>query len=204
MEKVVGVTAKLILKISFIASNTTSSISSTILTDLEHLAVFRKISFEISSLKEGAFQAATCILVTLHPYALFNDPERSYNDLYRAEGGIVFKDAQVTFSINSVRLKESELKLRQQRLLYPVLMAEVIKELASEYSLTDGINIKDKIIKAGWKLVADRITKEAYLKEMDSRNASYREWPGLNDLIHNEIKPVIYGKWNESMMPKNY
>lgn len=89
---------------------------------------------------------------------MFNDPERSYNDLYRAEGGIVFKDAQVTFSINSVWPKESELKLRQQRLLYRVLVAEVIKELASEYSLTDGINIKDKIIKAGWKLVADRIT----------------------------------------------
>lgn len=150
--------------------------------------------------EENTFQTTICILVTLHPYALFNDPERSYEDLGRAEGGITFKNAVVTFSHLSVQLKDTELKLRQQRLLYPVLVAEAIKALAEEYMQINENNIKTRIIKAGRILIDSRITEEEYLNELNSIEACFRGWPGLNDRIHQEIKPMIYGKWSERLI----
>ncbi|MCW3793808.1 hypothetical protein OM416_19635 [Paenibacillus sp. LS1] len=145
-------------------------------------------------IEERTFQVTTCILVTLHPYALFNDPERSYRNLYRAEGGIIFKDAAVHFSTHSVGPKTTELELRQQRLMYPVLVAEAINELASEYSRTEGDSIQDKIIKAGWTLISGRITKETFMDELDSMSRILRGWTGLNSTLHNEITPIIFGK----------
>jgi hypothetical protein len=143
-------------------------------------------------MEESTFQSVICVLVTLHPYALYNDPNRSYQDIGRAEGGIMFKDAAVHFSTHSVGPKTTALELRKQRLLYPVLVAEAINILSLEYVRTDGANVKDKIMKAGWKLVDRRITEEMYKQEITNIKTFFGGWSGLNFQLHNEIRPMIF------------
>lgn len=129
-------------------------------------------------LEESTFQKIVCILVTLDPYALFNDPERNYDDLGFAEGGINFKDATVTFYGYCASPKDAELGFRQQRLLYPVLVAETINHLAAKYSSdTEGASIKEKILTAGWTLVNGRISYDEYLQEIENDN-NFCGWRG--------------------------
>lgn len=65
-----------------------------------------EISSEFKSLLEtileddslrNPFQKMVCFIALFHPYALFNDPLLTYSDLGRCEGGILFKNAGVTF-----------------------------------------------------------------------------------------------------------
>ncbi|MGC7931409.1 hypothetical protein ACP3VS_22720 [Lysinibacillus sp. VIII_CA] len=94
-------------------------------------------------------------MTTLHPYALFNDPRSEYSDLTRHEGGIIFKDAAITFNTNGVSLKGD---IRKQRLFYPIIVTNVIEEVITEYNQTHGDNVAERLVNFGFKLVNDRIT----------------------------------------------
>lgn len=140
----------------------------------------RETLHEIFAENEGIFQHLVCILTTLHPYALYNDPERKYRDIGRHEGGIIFKDAAVHFGTYSVTPKTTALELRQQRLLYPVIIAQVFGLIVNEYLNTSGKNVKERLLTAGWNLVEGRISYEEFNKEVND----YR-FGGWRGLFHN-------------------
>ncbi len=139
------------------------------------IKVSTDVLYEIFQECELVFQKIVCILTTLHPYALFNDPRREYSDLRRHEGGIIFKDAAITFHTNGVSLKGD---IRKQRLFYPIIVTNVIEEVITEYNQTHGDNVAERLIKIGFKLVNDRITLQEYMDELD-QNIYFSGWRGL-------------------------
>lgn len=141
--------------------------------------------------EEFIFAPIVCILVTLDPYALFNDPERKYDDLGFHEGGISFKGASVAFQKWCVVPKDSEFEIRKQRLLYPSLVAQAINQLAATYKNTEGASAKDRLLAAGWTLVNGRIPHGEYLQEVDS-SVGLGGWRGLDYDLYNEIRPLVW------------
>ena len=149
--------------------------------DRTRIKVSTNVLYEIFKECETVFQKIVCILTTLHPYALFNDPERKYRDLGRHEGGIVFKDAAIHFGINSVSPKDTVISLRKQRLLYPVIVTEVIESLITEYTKITGEHPKERLITAGWKLINNNVSLDEYTNELNSL-IFFGGWRGL---VHN-------------------
>lgn len=139
------------------------------------IKVSTEVLYDIFQECELVFQKIVCILTTLHPYALFNDPLRKYSDLCRHEGGIIFKEAAITFHINGVSPKGN---IRKQRLFYPIIVTKVIEEIITEYNQTQGSNVTDRLINTGFKLINGKITHQEYLDELD-RNIFFSGWRGL-------------------------
>lgn len=104
-----------------------------------------EISTEYESLLENIleddrlhnpFQKMVCFISLFHPYALFNDPLLTYSDLGRSEGGILFKNAGVTFhqmsTLDYKYLHEFEKPYfwcDDTLYYYPIIVADAINSL---------------------------------------------------------------------------
>lgn len=114
-----------------------------------------EISTEFKSLLENIledgrlrnpFQKIVCFISLFHPYALFNDPLLTYSDLGRSEGGILFKNAGVTFQ----RMSTLEYKYLHEfekpyfwcddtLYYYPIIVADAINSLLKEFDRIGGL-----------------------------------------------------------------
>lgn len=146
--------------------------------DNTSIKVSTDVLYEIFKECEDVFQKIVCILTTLHPYALFNDPTRRYYDLGRHEGGIIFKEAAIKFDTNRVSFKGSISGLNKQRLFYPIIVTNVIENIIIEYNQTHGDDVTKRLINVGLKLVNNKITLQEYTDELD-RHIYFGGWRGL-------------------------
>lgn len=102
------------------------------------------------------FASIVATLVTLDEHAINNDPKRRWEGLGRAEGGIIFKNAAVTFQSDGVRVKDTEIPLEEQNLIYPLLTARVINRVCDYYISTTTGTVEERLLKAACKCVDTR------------------------------------------------
>lgn len=128
--------------------------------------------------EENLFQLIVSNLITLHPYALYNDPTRKFGDLWRAEGGLVFKNATIVFRTSNIEPKDTVIPFSKTRWYYTVIASETINQLSQIYERTEGHSIKERLINAGWEMVDNKIPHEQYLKEINGIYMGQR-WNGF-------------------------
>lgn len=128
---------------------------------------------------EWLFRNIVGILVTLDEEALIDDPERKWQGLSRAEGGLVFKHAAVVFESNSVTFKDTVIPLKKQNPVYNIIVANTIDALCKEYSLTEGSDTKEKLLKASTILLGNRMPIKEFMREIEETFFVGNSWRGF-------------------------
>lgn len=125
---------------------------------------------------EWLFQNIVGILVTLDDEALADDPERKWNGLSRAEGGLVFKNAVVAFQSNSATFKDAVMSLKKQNPAYNIIVAKTMNTLCAEYAVTEGSDTKERLLKAAIILLGGRMPVKEFIQEIKNTFFMGNSW----------------------------
>lgn len=128
---------------------------------------------------EWLFRNIVGTLITLDDKALADDPERKWNGLSRAEGGLIFKNAAVVFQHDSATFKDSEIPLKKQNPIYNIITAKIINQLCDEFSRVEGKSAKERLVKASLRLLNDKIPTSEFIKEVENKFFMGNSWDGF-------------------------
>ena len=137
---------------------------------------------------EWLFSNIVGILVTLDEEALADDPERQWGGLSRSEGGLVFKHAAVTFQNNSATFKDAVMPLKKQNPAYNIIVAKTMNALCKEYSITEGSDTKERLLKAAIVLLGSRMSIKEFMQEIKETFFAGNSWKGF---FHREDYVII-------------